>query len=1016
MTAIDGLARLRLDIERDPGVDEPVNLIQNPSGELGGWGWITPVAGSAMSGGAELAYAGVASVANWFTSELAPVTAGQYVAASWTNPFHTNSGLVRARLVWYDANAAVVSSGAQGAYQTAAGDYAIAATVVPTGVTQVALRFDLYSTTAGANPTSTTRSLWLQGATMATAATAAKLLQIRRNLVLNPSFEVDATNWTTSAATLARTTTQASVGSACGQVTPAPAMATNLCPNPSFETNTTGWAAGSDTASVARGSGGYSSSFSCVATTVSVPPGASGTSYVNSPQMTGVVAGATHYFTFAIYQDPAAALGTSVTGSSRGVVRWYNSSGVQIGSDVAISSASFGNRTWLVRSFSLVAPAGAARVAVFPSLSWTNNYFQTVWTEFRIDQMCVSTVPGYFDGDSADTGAYQYDWTGAANASTSTRTTFVASAAIVTTALAVTDGVTYAASAAFRAASTVRTASIAFEWRNGSGAVISTVMATPGADSASSWTRYGATAVAPSGAATLLVSFGAVINAFAATDVHYVDAVLVEAAASVGAYFDGATADTVDWDYAWTGTANASASTATSTTNNLVDLPPAYYVDVIGESANLTVERQELNLSTLTGTVVSTSLDPAQSTLLRPGRQVRLLVDTTGSGGWEELFTGETQKASVEYRLLNPDEEKRAIISIAAVDALTRLAQEPRPDGVGTIAELPYVLEGCGVPWSVNGSGNQVPNATVVANNDQATAVDQVAVTRDSNAGFAWVDRKGILQAWDAAQISTTVAAVLDEDAYTADFGVSYATDRVVNIVQIDSYEVNPATGGTGLVSPKSIYRDEDSVRQWGAWQKPFTVQGKTDAEIDALGAAILAANKTPTRIVDYVVLPLTAETIGRALLDLYDLVTVANTRAALNDDLRIVGVTHTISASNVGTKWLMKLDFAGDGTAAPPQLIPKPSADSGASSVDRLTGTVTVALSAASQGSVALTFPAGSFASTPKVVATVNAATFGYFAVVTAKSATGCTIGVSQRDGTAATGSVVVDWVAFAG
>ncbi len=113
MTAINVLDRVRLDVERDLATGELVNLIQNPSGDLGGWGWITPVASTAMSGGTELAYAGVASVANWFTSELSPVTAGNYVAASWTNPFHTNSGLARAQLVWYDSTGAVVSSGTQ---------------------------------------------------------------------------------------------------------------------------------------------------------------------------------------------------------------------------------------------------------------------------------------------------------------------------------------------------------------------------------------------------------------------------------------------------------------------------------------------------------------------------------------------------------------------------------------------------------------------------------------------------------------------------------------------------------------------------------------------------------------------------------------------------------------------------------------------------------------------------------------------------------------------------------------
>lgn len=75
--------------------------------------------------------------------------------------------------------------------------------------------------------------------------------------------------------------------------------------------------------------------------------------------------------------------------------------------------------------------------------------------------------------------------------------------------------------------------------------------------------------------------------------------------------------------------------------------------------------------------------------------------------------------------------------------------------------------------------------------------------------------------------------------------------------------------------------------------------------------------------------------------------------------------------------------------------------------------GTVTITLTAASQGSTAVTF-ATPFASTPFVVATVQAASYGYFAVVVSKSGTGCSIGVSQRDGATATGSIDVDWVAI--
>lgn len=978
MTDIDALTRVSVDIERDLVAGELVNLIQNPSGDLGGWGWITPVATSHMDAGitvVALVY-WTASGTNYFTSEDLPVTAGQYVAASWngvngpTSDGWASGFKTKARFEFYNSAGTLVSSSAQTA-AFGAGAHVTTSFVVPATAITARLRFDLYQADGTTTTLTSGTAFRFADVTVATAASASQLTQTRTNLVVNPSFETNAANWGTFAATLARTTAQASVGTASGQVTTTPTVVTNLITNPSFEVSTSGWSANGNVASIARVSGGNSGSFCLEATTTSIALHASVNSYVAGPLITsGITPGATYYFAYAIDHAPPG--GVVIGASARAILRWYNSSGTQIGSDILNGDADLGSG-YLSRYFSAVAPAGAARVQLFPGISWSFNATTgpaSTTTTFHVDRVAVLTADtGYFDGSSTDTGTYQYDWTGTAHLSTSTRTTVIDTCALQTVPITVAAGQTYAASAAFRAAATPRPVVTTFTWRNSSGATISTSTTTTASDSTSAWTRYGGIATAPAGTATVVVSFGWSIGTFSSTEVHYLDAALVEAASSFSTYFDGDTTDTASWTYSWSGTANASTSTAVSNVDSLQALPPAYYVNIIGDSAALTIERQELNLSTLSGTVVSTSLDPSQSTLLRPGRRCRVLVDVGPVGGpadWEPIFTGKTQRASVEYQLLNPDEEKRAVISLTAVDNLTRLAQESRPDGVGTIPELPYVLEGCSVPWSVNGSGNQVSSATVVATNDQATAIDQVAVTRDSKGGYAWVDRKGVLQVWDAASISTTVADSLAEADYTVDFGIDYATDRVVNVVNIESYEVNPATGETATVQ-YGPFRDETSIRQWDAWEKTFTVQGLTSAQITTLANAILAANKTPTRRVNYVVLALKVETISRALRDLYDLVDVASTRAGLSANLRIIGVTHTITATNRGTKWLLKLDFAGDGTVAPPQVIPKPSSSAFATESQYGTFPLPI-LAAGATGSVAVTFPKA-FASTPDVI-----------------------------------------------
>jgi hypothetical protein len=42
---------LALQVEQPPAAGQLKNLVANPSGVLGGWGWITPVAGTTMQGG-----------------------------------------------------------------------------------------------------------------------------------------------------------------------------------------------------------------------------------------------------------------------------------------------------------------------------------------------------------------------------------------------------------------------------------------------------------------------------------------------------------------------------------------------------------------------------------------------------------------------------------------------------------------------------------------------------------------------------------------------------------------------------------------------------------------------------------------------------------------------------------------------------------------------------------------------------------------------------------------------------
>lgn len=277
------------------------------------------------------------------------------------------------------------------------------------------------------------------------------------------------------------------------------------------------------------------------------------------------------------------------------------------------------------------------------------------------------------------------------------------------------------------------------------------------------WQEVSGEVQVPAGATRMAVRCTAIpkTGALPTNAVLVVDGILVERVLDDPAlpttYFDGSTAAAGGWTYAWTGTANNSESTAVL--SQLSYIEPIAYTDIMGDSNVIGWTREELDVGTLSATVVNPTLDPSIEEDLRPGRRFRVRAFNPATSAFEPLILGRTSNAKVDYYPLN-GEGDTARISLTGQDNITTLANAQRPQSVGTIDELPYVLEGAGVPWNCNGSGNQVPSATVIVENDNTSAVDQIALTRDTESGFAWMDRWGVLQAHSSLSSLTPYQAV----------------------------------------------------------------------------------------------------------------------------------------------------------------------------------------------------------------------------------------------------------------
>lgn len=475
---------------------------------------------------------------------------------------------------------------------------------------------------------------------------------------------------------------------------------------------------------------------------------------------------------------------------------------------------------------------------------------------------------------------------------------------------------------------------VTIEWRSGGGGstLISSTTTPPFSPAwqiaANVWGFKSLSGVAPPGA-TLARVVVWVPSALAA-NTYYLDASIFEedtGAVYPVTYFSGATANADGWTYAWTSTADASSSTATTT--NLPYIEPVIYQDILGGSCAISLNRLALDVGVLAATIKDASLDPATASLIRPGRKVRARVLNNATGLWDVLVAAVLDKGKVSYDLRKPL-AKQATITMATVDANQVLANTNRPDGVATISALPYVLEGARIPWNVNGSGNQVAAATVASKNESASALDQVVLARDSDLGYAWVTKEGVLTAYTDRTLDYygTGTPLLDESVYSG-LDVTFDADDCVNevLVTFKRYTANTGNVEEVVFGP---YRDAASIAEWGVHQATFTVHGIAEAAIPAYAASILAANAQPARRINSVSIPIrtTADLIRtRALIDLYAKVRVTNTDKALDQTLRVTRIQHDITPR----RWNLVLGFDQVSTVAKPiPTTPQGGLDSG--------------------------------------------------------------------------------------
>lgn len=319
------------------------------------------------------------------------------------------------------------------------------------------------------------------------------------------------------------------------------------------------------------------------------------------------------------------------------------------------------------------------------------------------------------------------------------------------------------------------------------------------------------------------------------------------------------------------------------------------------DSQQITVRRSERDVGLLSAVILNPEIDPAVNDEIRVGRKVRLRALSNAQDGveWGSVFEGEITQVETTYPLSGTR------VSISAADNHAVLANSAAPFGVETIGELGAVLAGVPVPFIINDRHEDVQptNPNIVNHLSDATMLDQVLLTRDSNRGYSWIDRAGVLRVYDADELPELATQYQlrfsdqhdpDDPLHTCYTGIDvrFNTEDVINDLSI-RYLVDDGVQTDELVF--GPYRNEQSIQQWATSRAEVTLQGSVDP--DAYAAAVLAAHATPQVRPQMVRWRVTDEASRLKAIahDLFDLVHVTHTPSGLSAPWRVTEIVHEL-------------------------------------------------------------------------------------------------------------------------
>lgn len=818
----------------------------NPDTGLGTWSWTGTNSDITTSGAAgSRKFVCTATTAstdvrpNSFQMKVSP---GEYVSARWDLVAITAGLNIKPRWHFYSATGALLSGPATGTTRTALGTYHEPGVVVPANAVKAALILGFFNGTSGAPGIGSSYQF--------------------NNVMM------------TKASTNSFTTT-----------------VTNLVSNPSFETNTTGWIPYvASNMSIARSSAqAFVGSWSLLVTRTAVTSNYGNTAQFNLPLIPGAPG---QSYTFSAHIRA----GNAAQNNARIWVRFKMPSGFQ---DAYSQSITTSTSAWQRVSVTATAPSTTTSVEIYVD---TGND-QTVGRTAYVDGVMVtkgSTLYPYFDGATTDTGTMNYSWTGTAHGSTSTYQNtnyeFVApfTWSDITPACNQIDIVRGMLDAS---TCTVAVVDPSYDPADNPDSPLkvgkrlrirtrddlpsrTNLITNPSFET--NTTGWSASGYAGGGTPSITRvttgthRFGVAHLVLASTDAKAGARVAVP----VGL---GAVGTTVTFSAYVNPGANPNLSVYLSGGNGSAGG---------GSTAPMLLPTNEW--TRVSFTVVTTSSSPAfeivgldgvgafqlniDGVMLEKGSTVGDYIEGTVSASGT-LYTGFIRDAVTEYdeqRKITPIDDKRRII-VRASDIAAELSSTKYADGVSSVPNLAYTLMQARLaPYVVNNLDYATGTPTVVIKDANASVMDQIIWTRDSNPGtHAWICTRGQICIKEAAYLpSTPKYAYTDTDnvSYT-EIDMSWSSEHIINSVVVVWNKYNSASGETEQIT-YGPFQDPESIFDYGVRESTFEIIGASvsSATAQTLANTVLVANANPER---------TVRSIDTAVLDISDVVRAVNIELA---------------------------------------------------------------------------------------------------------------------------------------